>query len=306
MKEITVLSLLLLMILAGCSAPDIGSNSPGSLRVTINDQYKTGYSPENLNQTILIDSFTDFEAFLTKHEPGEEKATSLLDLYNQEYFKHNVLYAQTLEISSGSTQVTAEKSKLVDGTLKLEIVTKTPSIATMDMAYWVCLFGVDKGVVKAIEGVEVIMDNRVLPDTESDSASDLISTPRHFQYQSNTQADHDYDNNNPILIQSYDEYKEFISIHPPSKEVDISEKYNEDYFNEHVIYAQHLMVYSGSIQVEARDYQLADDTLILMVNYYVPEVYTDDIAYWVCMFGVERSLAELEKVDVLIKEKQAK
>lgn len=302
MKQITVLCLLLLMILAGCSASDTNSPRSLSLRVTINDQYRTAYDPENLNKTMIIDSFTEFNAFLAKYKPEEEKAASLADLYNQEFFKHNVLYAQALEVGSGSTQVTANKVELADETLKLKIETKTPNIGTMDMAYWVCLFGVDKGVVKHIHGVEVIIDNKILPDLEPD----LISAPRHFQYQSNSVIEQPFDNNNPILLQSYDEYKEFISIHPPSKEVDISEKYNEDYFKNHVVYAQNLMVYSGSIKVEARDYQLVDDTLKLIVNYYVPEIYTDDIAYWVCMFGVKRSVAELEKVDVLIKEKQTK
>lgn len=302
MKKLNIFCILLIMIVTGCSAPAL-DNSLGSSRVSLNDQYRT-YFEENSIRTVLIDSFKEFEAFLQKHQPvaGDVKASSLLGLYNEEFFKHNVVYAQFLEIGSGSTKVTAEKTKVEDGILKLIVKTKTPNIATMDIVYWVCLFGLDREKAKDVQQVEVVVDNKIIPDSDSSTISD----ERRIQFQTSLETDYDFDNNSPIFLKTYEEFKTFISDHKPTLDIDLSELFNDEYFKTHGVYAQTLMVYSGSIKVVAREHQVVDGALRLIVDYFVPENYTDDIAFWVVMFGVEKELAEIESVEVVIEELQTR
>lgn len=104
------------------------------------------------------------------------------------------------------------------------------------------------------------------------------------------QWDESYEYDIPIEINDYASFENFLNNHPQQDmEIeDLIKKFNEDFFNENLLYAYIKSEPSGSNKLEADKAIIENGTLILKMSRYVPEVGTADMAARVCIFAIER------------------
>lgn len=113
----------------------------------------------------------------------------------------------------------------------------------------------------------------------------------------------DSDQDTIVLIESFSEFRTFLSENHPGDEKynSLLKLYSADFFKDNVLYAKEIMVASGSTQVSADKIQIEDSNLYLHVKLKTPEIGTSDIANWICLFGVNRqSVKDIKNVEVVI------
>lgn len=109
---------------------------------------------------ILIDNMSDWKIFLSEH--GQQSITEdVLDKdFNDDFFKHSVLYAYIESETSGSIELHAKGARLNEDKLILSMERKAPLNGTMDMAARICLFGVRRDMIKNVKSVEAFIKQK--------------------------------------------------------------------------------------------------------------------------------------------------
>lgn len=126
------------------------------------------------------------------------------------------------------------------------------------------------------------------------------------EYRAQWEDDYRYDT--PILIDSYQEWLEFLETHPAqsSNEDVLEQDYSQDFFADHVIYAYIKGEASGSNTLTAKGAARKDNILQLTMERFVPDQGTDDLAARICVFGLKREdLKGIQEVEVIILEKDS-
>lgn len=118
-----------------------------------------------------------------------------------------------------------------------------------------------------------------------------------------------YKYNTPILIYDLKDFKRFLSDHPAqSANDDILQKtYNDEFFNQNVIYAFVKSEGSGSVGLTVNKAEIDEDTLKLFMDRIVPGDGTDDMASRICLFGINREdIKDIKEVEGIILDKSLK
>ncbi|MGE5577315.1 MAG: WD40/YVTN/BNR-like repeat-containing protein [Syntrophothermus sp.] len=122
-------------------------------------QWKETYKYDTL---VLIDNLSDWKEFLKNHPAQSKYEDLLLQDYNDEFFKHSLIYAYVKSEGSGSNELTVKGTELNGDKLKLFMIRTVPGNGTSDMATRICLFGLKRDKVKNVKVVEGIITEKQL------------------------------------------------------------------------------------------------------------------------------------------------
>lgn len=109
---------------------------------------------------ILIDNLTALTDFLKKHPAQSATGDTLQQNYNEEFFKHSIMYAYVKSEGSGSINLIAKNAELNGDQLNLYMERTSQSEGTDDMAALVCLFGIIKDDNKNVKSAVTIISDR--------------------------------------------------------------------------------------------------------------------------------------------------
>lgn len=163
---------------------------------------------------------------------------------------------------------------------------------------------------------EVFYRNTEVISGKSESIIKLIETSyfRRYPEQSPTELDiiseeyravwkESYQYDSPILINDLKELEEFLNNHPAqsSNEDVLQHNYNDEFFNQNLIYAYVKSEGSGSVNLTVEKAELHGNILKLFMNRTVPDVGTTDMATRVCLFSINREdIKNVKEVEGII------
>jgi len=98
--------------------------------------------------------------FLKKHPAQSATGDTLQQNYNEEFFKHSIMYAYVKSEGSGSINLIAKNAELNGDQLNLYMERTSQSEGTDDMAALVCLFGIIKDDNKNVKSAVTIISDR--------------------------------------------------------------------------------------------------------------------------------------------------
>lgn len=145
--------------------------------------------------------------------------------------------------------------------------------------------------------MEIERDKNNKPEEQFLLELDLASG----EYRANWKESYNYDT--PILIDSLVDWTEFLKEHPSeSANTDtLLHNYNDEFFEERLIYAYIKSEGSGSNNLKVNRAELNGDRLDLFMDYSVPELGTCDMATLICVFGIKRNdIENVKTVEVII------
>jgi hypothetical protein len=111
----------------------------------------------------------------------------------------------------------------------------------------------------------------------------------------------------PLLIDSFEQWVEFLENHPEklTNEDNLEWHLDELFFDERVIYAYISQESSGSNRFEAEKAEVSDNILKLYMTRTIPETHTDDLAIRICLFGIRRvDIQNTRTVEAIIEVKR--
>ena len=163
---------------------------------------------------------------------------------------------------------------------------------------------------------EVFYRNTEVISGKSESIIKLIETSyfRRYPEQSPTELDiiseeyravwkESYQYDSPILINDLKELEEFLNNHPAqsSNEDVLQHNYNDEFFNQNLIYAYVKSEGSGSVNLTVEKAELHGNILKLFMNRTVLDVGTTDMATRVCLFSINREdIKNVKEVEGII------
>lgn len=94
----------------------------------------------------------------------------------------------------------------------------------------------------------------------------------------------------PTRIDSLSDWEAFLERHPAqsANEDVLEQEYGEEFFEKHIIYVYIKSEASGSNRLTVKGARRNGDELELIMERFVPEEGTDDLATRICVFGIKR------------------
>ncbi|MFZ3171153.1 MAG: hypothetical protein WA118_04125 [Carboxydocellales bacterium] len=111
----------------------------------------------NYDKPMLIDNLIHWKEFLKNYPAQFTNRDVLQQDYNDDFFKHSVVYAYIKSEGSGSIKLKVKRAELYGDKLRLFMERSVPEIGTADMATRICLFGIKKDKIKNVKAVEAII-----------------------------------------------------------------------------------------------------------------------------------------------------
>ncbi|SHF09498.1 hypothetical protein [Alkalibacter saccharofermentans] len=153
MKKFMLSIIILSMVLSStaCFSPDEPDETVASLDTA---EYRAQWSEDyEYDVPIEIDSYANFEIFLSDHPQQDLEIEELTLKFNEEFFVNNLIYAYVKSEPSGSNELEADKAVLENGTLILKMDRYVPEIGTTDMAARVCIFALSRETMTQVSTV---------------------------------------------------------------------------------------------------------------------------------------------------------
>ncbi|MDF2608232.1 MAG: hypothetical protein K0S34_2430 [Bacillales bacterium] len=156
-KFYIVLVGVLILMVVGCGK----EKSSGPVELDFGaGAYRANWDENNLtDKAIKIDSSKLMNEFLEQHVPFSEEDKEVVNKYNEDFFKDNVIYAYVTNESSGSNQLESANAIRDGENLKLKVKRVIPQIGTMDMASRVALFELKRDDVENVTNVTVSVED---------------------------------------------------------------------------------------------------------------------------------------------------
>lgn len=137
----------------------IGLEHSGQSLEVIGAEYRAQWNKDYKYDTpILIDNLIEWEDFLDNHPEYSRTEDALKQNYNEDFFKHSVIYAYIKSMGSGSIMLKVKGARLNGDKLKLLMECIVPEVGTCDMATRICLFGINRDEIKNANTVEAIIE----------------------------------------------------------------------------------------------------------------------------------------------------
>lgn len=173
-RKITlILSFLIILSITACSSiPGFNGDNPSNTTIEeldiISAEYRATWKESYVYDSIIqISNYSRFISFLDNH-PMQSGDNELADIFNEEFFENNTIYAYIKSESSGSNQLNADRaeieydSQLETKKLILHMNRTVAEIGTTDMATRICLFGIGNDDIQDFTNiVAVVHENRI-------------------------------------------------------------------------------------------------------------------------------------------------
>ena len=249
---------------------------------------------------VKIRNSHDWENFIGEEPISDDPA--LRDFFTNisaDYlFETNMLVLIT-QGRSGSIRYRLDEMYEQDGALHMSVVAEVPPALTMDIVHWCIVIPMDREDI----------GKRLMLSWQDESTEEATDPLLHFQ----GYGDGSYSSTflhgriDPVdgmtyphtqIVSSFAEWQAMLDpscLEDPNLDADFVaglDRYNEEFFTEGSLIILYLEEGSGSIRHNVSGLRIQKNKLSVTVTSKIPEVYTDDMAYWAILMPISKEYAD--------------
>ena len=251
---------------------------------------------------VKIRNSHDWENFIGEEPISDDPA--LRDFFTNisaDYFVETNLLVLITQGRSGSIRYRLDEMYEASGALHLFVAADVPPALTMDIVHWCIVIPLDREDV----------GKRLMLSWKDESTEEMTDPLLYFQgYGDGSYAENGYlygrigqvDGMTYPHTQVVSSFAEWQAMLDPSCPEDPNldadfvaglDRYNEEFFTEGSLIILYLEEGSGSIRHSIGLVGIEKDQLSVTVTSKVPEVFTDDMAYWAILIPISKEYADL-------------
>ena len=251
---------------------------------------------------VKIRNSHDWENFIGEEPISDDPA--LRDFFTNisaDYFVETNLLVLITQGRSGSIRYRLDEMYEASGALHLFVAADVPPALTMDIVHWCIVIPLDSEDV----------GKRMMLSWKDESTEEMTDPLLYFRgYGDGSYAENGYlygrigqvdgmTYPHTQVVSSFAEWQAMLDpscLEDPNLDADFVaglDRYNEEFFTEGSLIILYLEEWSGSIRHSIGLVGIEKDQLSVTVTSKIPEVFTDDMAYWAILIPISKEYADL-------------
>ena len=250
---------------------------------------------------VKIRNSQDWEKFIGEEPISDDPA--LRDFFTNisaDYLYETNMLVLITQGRSGSIRYRLDEMYEQDGALHMSVVAEVPPALTMDIVHWCIVIPMDREDI----------GKRLMLSWQDESTEEATDPLLHFQgYGDGSYAENGYlygrigqvygmTYPHTQVVSSFAEWQAMLDpscLEDPNLDADFVaglDRYNEEFFTEGSLIILYLEEWSGSIRHSIGLVGIEKDQLSVTVTSKIPEVFTDDMAYWAILIPISKEYAD--------------